>query len=232
MNTLSIKGWISVVSVSALLAFSVGCGSNNSSSAPAPAAPGASVNPYGTNCQVGMPGTPVNPNGSPYYGSLQSASMGPNSMVGGDSLALGFNYLNYSAPTPGGMVQNIVGSGSFVFPDLTYILGPNNPNANTNICVSSSTLGGTGINPGTFNLGNGAVSMTMTGVILTPLYNPYAGYPGSYQPYPTTQTSQSNLILNIGMSCPAYLVNNRVLGCVSVQLAGYPYGNTLNYYSR
>lgn len=217
----------------ALLTLMLGCGGggNSSASAPAPSnpAPAAPVAPTvpGTNCPIISGGVSLNNNGAPFFGSLQSNSAG--AWGNANSLTLNLSFANYTGP--GSTVQNLVGSGSFVFPDLSYLLGTQTNN--TNLCVSSNNIGTSGYNPGTFNMGNGSLSLTLNGVVQVPLYNPLNYYPGTYQPYPTTtQTGQDTIRLNIGRSCPAYISNNRIVGCVDVRIGNSPYGRVMNYYSR
>ena len=216
----------------------VGCGGGkNSPSAPAPStpipAPGTPApgtpTVQGTQCPILAGGVPLNQNGSPFSGSLQSTSSGSGVWGNPNSLTLALSFINYSGP--GTWIQSVVGSGSFVFPDLALILG-NQTNTNYNICVNSNNVGAAGSNPGTYNMSNGTISMSLTGTIQVPLYNPFSGYPGSYQPYPTTQMSQDSIRLNIGTSCATYVSNNRLFGCVDVKIGNSPSGRILNYYSR
>lgn len=217
----------------AILMTAVGCGGGNNNSNPAPgpsnpapAAPAAPSVP-GTNCAVINGGVPLNNNGAPFYGSLQSNSAG--AWGNSNSLTLNLSFTNYTGP--GTVIQNLVGSGSFIFPDLSSLTGTQN--SNYNLCVSSNNIGSSGYNPGTFNMSNGSISLTLSGSVQVPLYNPYNYYPGSYQPYPTpTQMGQETIRLNIGKSCPAYVNSNRIVGCVDVRLGNSPYGRVMNYYSR
>ena len=217
----------------AILMTMVGCGGGNNNSNPAPgpsnpapAAPAAPSVP-GTNCAVINGGVPLNNNGAPFYGSLQSNSAG--AWGNSNSLTLNLSFTNYTGP--GTVIQNLVGSGSFIFPDLSYLTGTQN--SNYNLCVSSNNIGSSGYNPGTFNMSNGSISLTLSGSVQVPLYNPYNYYPGSYQPYPTpTQMGQETIRLNIGKSFPAYVNSNRIVGCVDVRLGNSPYGRVMNYYSR
>ncbi|MFM8314493.1 MAG: hypothetical protein ACKOA8_09430, partial [Deltaproteobacteria bacterium] len=205
----------------------VGCGKGNNNPAPAPAPtnpapvnPAVPVPPGINSCPAIPGGVPLNPTNTPYFGSLQNVSTGPGCFANSNTLTLSLGFVNYGGP--GSMVQNIVGSGSFIFPDLAMVFG-NQSYMNTNICVSSNNTGAAGYNPGTFNMGMGTVSMTLTGVVQVPLYNPYSGYPGSYQPYPSPQTTQDRVTLNIGMSCPTYINNNRIVGCIDVRVGSSPY---------
>jgi len=205
-------------------------GGNNSASAPAPSTPApapAAPSVPGTNCPLNSGGVPVNQNGSPIFGSLQSSN---NGYWGNqNSLTLSLSFINYTGP--GSYVQSVIGSGSLVFPDLSLLLGTQT-NTNYNICVNSNNIGAAGSNPGTYSMGNGAVSLTLNGVVQVPLYNPYTSYPGSYQTYPSNQYGQQSLLVSIGTNCAAYVVNNRLVGCVSVRLGNSPYSRVLNYYSR
>lgn len=215
----------------ALLTLMLGCGGggNNANPAPSPSNPaGTATSPVaGTNCPVISGGVPLNNNGAPFYGSLQSNSAG--AWGNANSLTLNLSFTNYTGP--GSTVQNLVGSGSFVFPDLSYLLGTQT--SNSNLCVSSNNIGSAGYNPGTFNMGNGSLSLTLNGAVQVPLYNPLNYYPGTYQSYPTTnQTGQDIVKVNIGWNCPAYISNNRIVGCVSVRVGNSPYGRVMNYYSR
>jgi hypothetical protein len=221
--------WLNRISKLVLLsvvALSLSCGGGNNNNNAAPAAPVTQYTP-GTSCPTTAGGTPLNSNGSPFYGSLQSTSNG--TWGSSNSLTLGLSFINYTGP--GNLVQSVVGSGALVFPDLAYILGTTT-NTNSNVCVTSNNIGTTGYNPGTYSMGNGSLSMTLNGAIQVPLYNPFNNYPGSYQPYPQQQTSQDTLILNIGLSCPTYVSNNRIYGCVDVKVGKSPYGRVLKYYSR
>lgn len=207
-----------------VLSLSVGCGGGNNNSAPS--TPVTQFTP-GTNCATAIGGTPLNSNGTPFFGSLQSTSSG--AWGSNNSLTLGLSFVNYTGP--GTIVQSVVGSGSFVFPDLAYIVG-SATNTNSNICVTSNNIGTSGYNPGTYSMGNGSLSMTLNGPIQVPLYNPFNNYPGSYQTYPQQQTSQDTVTLNIGLSCAAYVTNNRIYGCVDVRVGNSPYARVIKYYSR
>lgn len=231
-------GWLKRLNALAIVALSyilVSCGGgNNSSSAPAPSTPLPAPAPTpvvntipGTNCPLTSGGVPLQQNGSPIFGSLQSTQSGYWGSQ--NSLTLALSFINYTGP--GSWVQSVVGSGSFVFPDLGLLLGTQT-NSNYNICVNSNNVGTSGSNPGTYSMGNGSVSMSLTGVTQVPLYNPFNPYPGSYQPYPTNQMGQETIRINIGIGCPAYISNNRLVGCVNVRLGNSPYGRVLNYYSR
>ena len=212
----------------------VSCGGGKDSSpAPAPSTPAPAPAPTpinttvpGTNCPLNATGVPLQQNGQPIFGSLQSTQSGYWGSQ--NSLTLALSFVNYTGP--GSWVQNVVGSGAFVFPDIGLLLG-NYTNTNSNVCVTSNNIGSTGSNPGTYSMGNGAISMSLSGVVQVPLYNPYTSYPGYYPPN-GNQMGQETIRINIGINCAAYISNNRLVGCVSVRLGNSPYGRVLNYYSR
>lgn len=231
----SSKRYLANAFVYTCLCLVTACGGGGNANTPTPTPAPAPSNPApppviptvpGTNCGVVSGGVPLNSNGSPFFGSLQSNSSG--GWANANSLTLGLSFTNYTGP--GTVIQNLVGSGSFIFQDLSYLLGTQTNN--TNICVSSNNLGATGYNPGTFNMGNGTIRLSLTGSVQVPLYNAFNTYPGSYQPYPAPQMGQEVIRLNIGMSCPAYINNNRIFGCVDVRIGNSPYGRVMNYYSR
>ncbi|NQW45186.1 MAG: hypothetical protein HQ462_07265 [Deltaproteobacteria bacterium] len=225
----------SMIAVMGIVLIEVGCGgkgNNNPAPAPGPSTP-APLSPgfpgiAGSNCPLNAGGVPLNTNGSPFSGSLQSRTGGQ--WGGSNSINLALSFLNYSGP--GGSVQTLAGAGALLFPDLASILKVSN-NTNYNICVSSNNNNvNTGANPGTYNMRDGSISLTLVGTIQVPLYNPFNNYPGSYQTYPNTQTSPETLRLNIGLSCPTYVNNNRIYGCVDIKVGTSPYGPVYSYYSR
>ena len=225
----------SMIAVMGIVLIEVGCGgkgNNNPAPAPGPSTP-APLSPgfpgfAGANCPLNAGGVPLNTNGSPFSGSLQSRT--GSQWGGSNSINLALSFLNYSGP--GGSVQTLAGAGALLFPDLASILNVSN-NTNYNICVSSNNNNvNTGANPGTYNMRDGSISLTLVGTIQVPLYNPFNNYPGSYQTYPNTQTSPETLRLNIGLSCPTYVNNNRIYGCVDIKVGNSPYGPVYSYYSR
>ncbi len=226
--------WLLNLATASFLTLIVACGggNNNNNPNPAPAAsnpaPISPVGPMipGSNCPILGGGVPLNSNGSPFFGSMKSNSSGAWGNT--NTLTLNLSFANYSGP--GTLIQNLIGSGSFVFPDLSYLLGTQTNNIN--LCVSSNNVGAAGYNPGTFNMGNGTLSLTLNGTVPVPLYNPFNYYPGSYPPSPSNQMGQEVIRLNIGMSCAAYVNNNRIFGCVDVRVGNSPYGRVMQYYSR
>jgi hypothetical protein len=156
-----------VMAVSALV---VACGGNNTPAPPPPAQypnPGTPGVPgYGVASCGGVGGAqPVRPDGSPYIGDLGQG----NSIQLTLFLSTAYN-ADYS-------VKNVVGSANFTFPQLQQVIYPATT-TQTSFCVSSANIQGGPPSPGKL-YGNGALSMTLTGIIQTSYINPFQpGFPG------------------------------------------------------
>jgi hypothetical protein len=195
-----------------------GCGSNNNAALPAPGpqyptgpgynmSSGACGNPGGT--------VPLQQSGTPYASTLSTAGGNASNTL---SLYL-FYYGQYSAGT--GTTQNIVGSGTFTYPDL-LLFSPSTSIPNYTFCISSASVNGNQPTPGVYQPSSQGLSLSLRGLVSVPYLSPYSGttgvLPGQQPPY-----GQEQVELDIGTSyCPAYLYNGRVVGCglVTVGVSG------------
>lgn len=200
---------LAIVALMASLIMSVGCGKkDNPLPPPPPQIPNNGGTPLfggGGNCG-GLPaGTPFNQSNTPYYGTLSSYYGGGS--YGSSSITLTLAYAQGFSGSY--QTNNIVGIAQLVAPEVTY----------GNLCASSvdPTTGAPsyGQSQGPY------ISMSLSGI--AQLQNPYqyGGLPGQQQPFIPAQ-----MYVDIGVSCGAYLVDNRVQGCVDVSVGGYSYQYT------
>lgn len=122
--------------------------------------------------------------------------------------------------------QNIVGSGTFSFPDLMAIL----PQAqgtipNYSFCVSSQSSGAASVN-GIYDYSTRVISMTLNAAIQQTAYTqptyptayPNGGYQSPYySPYamPTPTLTSLQIYLSTIQGCVTQLISGRIAGCVA-----------------
>jgi hypothetical protein len=212
MNENKVK-WGKGAAFALVVLLTVGCGSNNNVAAPAPPAqyPGYTYNTSSGAC--GNPGgtVPLQQNGTPYASTLSTTGGNASNTL---SLYL-FYYGSYAAGS--GTTQNIVGSGTFTYPDLT-LFSPSSSIPNYTFCISSSQVNGNSPTPGVYQASTQGISLSLRGLVSVPYLSPYSGtsgvLPGQQPPY-----GQEQVELDIGTSyCGAYLYNGRVVGCSQVTL--------------
>jgi len=182
---------------------------------PAPPPPPALPNPgYGGGFAGGGCGSvggqsPLNQLG--YVSSLQAVYSGGSAA---NALQLFLSYQTY--PNAGSQMQNIVGSGTFSYPDLN-LLSRGMQVPQTSFCVSSAGPTG-GVTPGVYMPRSGEVSILLQGLIQVPSYPGFGGvgyYGGGYPQY-VQQIVQ--LAIGYSQGCSAYLYNDRVVGCADVYI--------------
>jgi|GEM_PF-1374075 len=221
----------SKVSIALMVVIVIGlirCGSNNQVAQPAP--PPQQPNPYNYNgngaggCPRRAQGIPLRQ--GPYFADLIAGGAVNTLMVDLFSMNGSIDAYTY----------NIVGSGSFNFPDMMAI-SQYPVTSNYSFCVDSTA--GNGVpTPGVLVPGELSISLVLRSTVQAPYSQPYSQpytqpytqpypYPyngGGYSPYPsyppTGYMGQQMIELIIGGSynCPAYLEEGRIVGCVDVNI--------------
>jgi len=224
---------IAVLSLSILILSSCGKGGDNSTPAPAPAAPIAPVGAKvpGTNCDLLAGGTSLA--SIPFVGRLTSTQGISTQWLNQiSSITLSpavLSSVGYTTQT-----SNLIASGQITLSELSSWYQNNTlPTA----CIKSPT---TSVNSATGYFLNGQVrSLVLTGSISVPLYSPFSwrGYPtGAPGTVPTLGQQAIQVIL--GSNCTTSFVpsygnaNGRIRGCVSVRLGDQPTSQILNYQSQ
>lgn len=178
-------------------------------------------------CQTISGDTPLNAlRNDPILANLRAKNGTAN------SLAVTLSYLYYDVNKP---QQNLVGSGTFDFPEIQYLVPFSMQGYSTSFCVSSTNLGSATAAPGIYQ--NGQLQLALRGTMTLPLpsqnstYVPF-GTSGQYQaPYTTGYgTTQEPLEVTIGtQTCGAKIYSGRFVGCIQVKVGSGYNAQTLNY---